>query len=102
MADRDTGRYPVAGSDTVKRFEQIWMVFALIVVTRLNGTSFVINSDLIETIEEAPDTIISLTNKSKYVVKERIDDIIDEIVRYKHRVNCRNFGGDLNDPSFKN
>ena len=33
----------------------------MIEVTRLNGTTVLINSDLIETVEETPDTVISRT-----------------------------------------
>ena len=39
----------------------------MIEVTRLNGTTVLINSDLIETVEETPDTVISLTTGRKEV-----------------------------------
>ena len=39
-------------------------------VTRLDGKSITINSDLIETVEETPDTIITLTTGKKIIVKE--------------------------------
>ena len=42
----------------------------MIEVTRLNGTTVLINSDLIETVEETPDTVISLTTGKKFIVKE--------------------------------
>ena len=42
----------------------------MIDVTRLDGKSITINSDLIETVEETPDTIITLTTGKKIVVKE--------------------------------
>ena len=42
----------------------------MIEVTRLNGTTVLINSDLIETVEETPDTVISLTTGRKFIVKE--------------------------------
>ena len=40
----------------------------MIEVTRLNGTTVLINSDLIETVEETPDTVISLTTGKKFIV----------------------------------
>ena len=40
----------------------------MIEVTRLNGTTVLINSDLIETVEETPDTVISLTTGRKFIV----------------------------------
>ena len=42
----------------------------MIEVTRLNGTTVLINSDLIETVEETPDTVISLTTGKSLIVKK--------------------------------
>lgn len=58
----------------------------MIWVTRLNGERFVINSDHIEIVEANPDTVITLTNGNKYVVKESIDEIIDEVVEFRRRI----------------
>ncbi|RMD92112.1 MAG: flagellar protein FlbD [Calditrichaeota bacterium] len=74
----------------------------MIQVTRLNGSHFVINAELIETIEAAPDTIITLTTKSKYVVRESIDEVLRLIYQYRKRMHANNFGDDLDDISFKN
>ncbi len=74
----------------------------MIEVTRFNGTHFIINAELIETIEATPDTILSLTTKSKYVVKESVQDIVQKVFAYKRRLHVTNFGGDLDDVSFKN
>ncbi|WXR61793.1 flagellar FlbD family protein [Peptostreptococcaceae bacterium AGR-M142] len=52
-------------------------------VKRLNGESFAINENLIETIEETPDTVITLTNGNKYIVKEKIVDLIQQIKEFK-------------------
>ena len=43
----------------------------MIEVTRLNGTTVLINSDLIETVEETPDTVISLTTGKKFIVVDK-------------------------------
>ena len=45
----------------------------MIELTRLNGTTFVINSDLIETVEQTPDTVIVLTWE-QFVVQESKGD----------------------------
>ena len=74
----------------------------MIQVTRLNGSQFIINAELIETIEAAPDTIITLTTKSKYVVRESVDEIIKMVFQYRKRLHVNNFGEDLDDISFKN
>ena len=62
------------------------MEIIMINVTRLNGSMLVVNADIIQTIEETPDTVITLTTGSKYIVKESSDEIIDKVVDYKHRV----------------
>jgi flagellar protein FlbD len=58
----------------------------MIQLTRLNGHPLVINSDLIKLIENAPDTVISLVNGEKIVVRETIDQILERIVQFRRRV----------------
>lgn len=55
----------------------------MIKVTRLNGQSLVVNADLIEFVEEIPDTIVSLTTGKKIMVKEDSDQIIDKVAEYR-------------------
>jgi len=43
----------------------------IIELTKLNEKKFLLNNDLIEVIEETPDTIITLINGKKIVVKEK-------------------------------
>lgn len=57
----------------------------MIKVKRLNGKEFVINSDLIEFVEETPDTVITLTTGRKVVVQEPIDNIIDKVIAFKSK-----------------
>ena len=59
----------------------------MIRVTRLNNTEFVVNADMIETLEATPDTIVTLTNERKYVVRETVDEIIGRVVAYKRTCN---------------
>ena len=40
----------------------------MIDVTRFNGKSFVLNAELIEVMEETPDTVITLTTGLSYTV----------------------------------
>ena len=58
----------------------------MIKVSRINDSQIVINSDLIQTMEETPDTVITLTTGTKYVVKESCQELVDRIVEYKRRV----------------
>lgn len=55
----------------------------MIRVKRLNGKEFVVNSDLIEFVEETPDTVISLTTGKKVVVQESVDEIIEKVIEFK-------------------
>lgn len=55
----------------------------MIKVTRLNNSEIVINADLIEFIESSPDTIISLTDGKKIMVKETPDEIIDRVAGFR-------------------
>lgn len=58
----------------------------MIYVKRLNHKVFVLNCELIESIEETPDTVITLTTGKKIVVEESIDEIIDKIIQYKKKI----------------
>lgn len=57
----------------------------MITVTRLNGKQFVLNAELIETMDETPDTVITLTGGNKYIVKEKVSDLVNLIVTYRKR-----------------
>ncbi|OHB75157.1 MAG: flagellar protein [Planctomycetes bacterium RBG_16_59_8] len=58
----------------------------MIKVTRLNGKEFVINAELIQFIEETPDTVITLLNSEKVIVKESVDDVIKRTIEYSRTV----------------
>ncbi|KXK33551.1 flagellar FlbD family protein [bacterium] len=55
----------------------------MIRLTRLNGKEFVINAELIETLDESPDTIITLLDGKKFVVKENFNEIIRRVLEYR-------------------
>jgi len=55
-------------------------------LTRLNGDRFVLNADHIELIEAKPDTTILLTNGDKYIVKEGVEEVINEVIEYKRKI----------------
>lgn len=42
----------------------------MIEVTKINGSKLLINTNLIESVEETPDTMITLTSEKKIIVKE--------------------------------
>lgn len=61
----------------------------MIEVTRLNDEKIIINAELIEKVEETPDTIITLTNGSKLVVKESRQDVKNLVILYKKAIYGR-------------
>ncbi len=58
----------------------------MIRLTKLNKSVFVLNSELIETIESTPDTVISTINGKKYVVVESVDEVVDKVIQYKGKI----------------
>jgi flagellar protein FlbD len=52
-------------------------------VTRLNGEKFALNPDLIERVEGHPDTVAFLVDGTKYVVKESVEEVLQEIREYR-------------------
>lgn len=58
----------------------------MIKLTRLNGTNFFLNCELIETLEATPDTVISTINGKKLVVSESIEEIVEKVIQYKGKI----------------
>lgn len=47
----------------------------MIFLTKLDGTSFMLNEDLIETVNETPDTVIVLENGHSFIVRESMKEL---------------------------
>lgn len=58
----------------------------MIVVTRLNATRLAINADLIERIQESPDTVVVMVNGAKYVVRESMSELISLVAAHRARI----------------
>ena len=58
----------------------------MIELTRLNDTKFTLNAELIETVEEVPDTVITLTTGKKLFVKESRQNVKNLVLLYKQEV----------------
>lgn len=58
----------------------------MIDVTGMNNKEFILNADHIEKIEEVPETLITLTNGKKYIVLESVDEVKEEVIRYKNKI----------------
>jgi flagellar protein FlbD len=57
-------------------------------VTRLNGSELMLNAILIETVEETPDTIITLTTGKKFVVRESAADVVSSVRSYMRQIGA--------------
>ncbi len=58
----------------------------MIEVSRLNGSIYFLNPDLILTLEATPDTVITLTTGEKLMVRESPQELIDRFVAFKRRI----------------
>ena len=71
----------------------------MIEVHRLNGELFLLNSDMTETIDVTPDTVIRLVNGHRYIVKEKFNDVRKAIVEFRRQAgySCIPFGTQLDE-----
>jgi len=58
----------------------------MIELTGLNGRPMVVNSDLIKTAEASPDTMLTLINGEKLIVREEIAEVVERILVYRARL----------------
>jgi flagellar protein FlbD len=59
----------------------------MIQLTRLNHLPLILNSDLIEHIEVAPDTVIALTSGHTFVVLESAEEVVEKIVQFRRLIH---------------
>lgn len=58
----------------------------MIELTRLNGRPMMLNSDLIKTAEASPDTMLTLINGEKLIVREEIAEVMERVLAYRARL----------------
>ncbi len=58
----------------------------MIELTRLNGNPMVLNSDLIKTAEASPDTMLTLINGEKMIVRESCEEVMERVLDYRARL----------------
>jgi flagellar protein FlbD len=59
---------------------------SVIVFTRLNRAPVALNPDLIERVEVAPDTVITLVDGKKVLVSETMDEVVSRITRFRAEI----------------
>ena len=60
----------------------------MIQVTRLNGSSFYINAELIQSVEGTPDTVITLLDRSKMIVRESPEEVVQRCLAYRRSIQA--------------
>lgn len=58
----------------------------MIQLTRLNGNSLVVNSDLIKFVEQAPDTVLTLVSGEKVIVRENAGEVLNRILEFRRSI----------------
>lgn len=58
----------------------------MIALTRLNGHPLMLNCDLIESLEETPDTVVTLVSGNKLVVRDKMRDVQQKIIDFKRKI----------------
>jgi flagellar protein FlbD len=57
----------------------------MIQVTETNGNKKFVNSDLIEKIDQMPETLLTFLNGHNIIVQESPEEVVDKIVQFKQR-----------------
>ncbi len=60
----------------------------MIKLTKFNSKSdkkgeFVLNAEIIQTIEETPDTVITLINEKTLIVDEPMEEVVRRVMKYR-------------------
>ena len=58
----------------------------MIELTKFNDCKFTVNADIIELVEETPDTVITLTTGKKIIVKESRNEVVERVIAYKKAI----------------
>ncbi|MDW8799654.1 flagellar FlbD family protein [Clostridium sp. A1-XYC3] len=58
----------------------------MIKLTGLDNKEYILNADHIERVEHIPESVITLTNGKKYLVKESNEEIIRKVIEYKRKI----------------
>ena len=58
----------------------------MIDLTRMNGLKITVNTDLIQSVEETPDTLLTFTSGQKLLVKESRQEVLELIKSYKKEI----------------
>jgi flagellar protein FlbD len=69
---------------------------SVIFITRTNGTKLYINPELIQTVESTPDTVVTLLDNKKLIVRETPQEIAERFIEYRRKVMAPFVSSDIN------
>lgn len=69
---------------------KVWRGASLIELTRMNGKKFTLNCEMIEKVEDTPDTVVTLASGKMYIVQESRQDVTDLVLLYKKEIFSKN------------
>ena len=58
----------------------------MVTLTRITGARFGLNPDLIERVDATPDTVITLVDGTKYLVRESLDEVVALVLEFRAQV----------------
>ena len=58
----------------------------MITLTRLSGSMFALNADLIERVDATPDTVVTLVDGKKYVVVDSLEEVVAAVRRHRGEI----------------
>ena len=58
----------------------------MITLTKLNDRTVIVNAELIKLVEATPDTLITLTTGDHFMVKEKVEEVVERAIEYARRI----------------
>lgn len=63
----------------------------MIKLTKFNSDNkkgeFILNAEIIETIEQTPDTVVTLINGKKYIIEEKMEEVVRRVMTYRRALH---------------
>ena len=58
----------------------------MVKLEKLNGTMIIVNAELIESMEAAPDPELNLATGNPFIVKNPVDEVVAKIIEHRKKV----------------
>lgn len=61
----------------------------MIQLHNVTGEPFLLNNDLIYRVDSQYDTVITLTNQKKLIVKEKPEEIVEKVIEFNQKIHSK-------------